>query len=244
MPEPVHTDSKLAPPQTGAAISAALIRALDLVLAGGALLALAPLLGLVALILKCTGEHDVFYRQARVGRGGRDFPLLKFATMLRDSPGMGTGLLTVENDPRVFPFGGLLRKTKLNEIPQLWNVVAGDMSLIGPRPLARRHFDLYPAALRERIAAGRPGLSGIGSIVFRDEEAIVGTAADRVKFYETVVQRYKGELEAWASDRRSVRLYLALIFLTIWAVLRPGSDLPQRWFADLPKPPPELRALL
>ena len=94
----------------------------------------------IMVALKLTGEHDIFYGQSRIGRGGREFRVLKFATMLRDSPNMAGGLYTEKNDPRILPIGGFLRKTKINELPQLLNVLGGDMSIIGYRPLVVKEY--------------------------------------------------------------------------------------------------------
>ncbi len=217
-----------------------LIRMLDVLLSGAALIALSPLLALIALVLRFTGEHEVLYRQRRIGLGGREFELVKFATMLKDSPNLGAGLLTLKDDPRVLPFGRLLRETKLNELPQLVNVLTGDMSLIGPRPLAPVHFAMYTSELRTLLSAVRPGLSGLGSIVFRSEDEIVARAQDRQAFYANVVVRYKGQVEAWAIAHRSVRMYLLLILLTLWATMFPASQLYRRLLPGLPPWPAEL----
>ena len=150
------------------------------------------------LILRFTGEGEVFYRQLRVGKGGKLFGLLKFATMLKDSPNIGSGLHTLKGDPRVLPFGRFLRKTKLNELPQLINILKGDMSVIGPRPQAPAHFDAFPEHIRPELVKVRPGLSGIGSIVFRDEETLLSRPGiDHEHFYKEVIAPYKGELELW-----------------------------------------------
>ena len=128
-----------------------LIRFLDLLMASLAILLLVPILFPVALVLKFTGEGEIFFRQFRVGRGGTHFTLYKFATMLKDSPNIGTGTITMTNDPRVLPFGRYLRKTKINELPQLLNVVFGDMSIIGPRPLTPQNFEAYPQEMKDAI---------------------------------------------------------------------------------------------
>ncbi|MCG5548906.1 sugar transferase [Halorhodospira halochloris] len=134
-------------------------RLLDVFFSGLALLVLSPLLlGLV--LLRLTGEGEVFFRQQRIGRGGEPFELLKFATMLKDSPNMATGTVTVTGDPRVLPVGRVLRKLKLNELPQLINIFRGNMSVIGPRPQTRRRFDAFPAEAQREIVQVRPGLSG------------------------------------------------------------------------------------
>ena len=136
-------------------------RLCDIVLALIALIILCPLLLPVVLVLRLTGEGEIFYVQERIGLSQRPFGLLKFATMLKNSPHMGTGTITVRNDPRVLPVGRILRKTKINELPQLLNVLAGDMSVIGPRPLTKNHFNHYSPELRDVIGSVRPGLSGL-----------------------------------------------------------------------------------
>jgi len=212
-------------------------RLLDILLSSVALAALLPLLVPVAIVLRCTGEGYIFYRQQRVGKGGRSFGLYKFVTMAAGSEKMPGGLLTKKDDPRVLPFGRILRATKINEIPQLLNVLRGDMSLIGPRPQAREHFEVFPEHVKREIVKVRPGLSGIGSIVFRDEEAILARcAADQQHFYAHEIAPYKGELELWYVQHQSVPLDLLLILLTIQAVLFPKRFNPLKAFRDLPRP--------
>lgn len=218
-------------------------RALDAAAAAVALLVLTPLLLPVMLALRLTGEGEVFYRQNRVGYRNGTFGIWKFATMLKDSPNLGTGSLTVRNDPRVTPVGRSLRATKINELPQLFNVLIGDMSFVGPRPQMTVDFEVYPPHVRERIYAVRPGVTGIGSIVFRDEERLLSReGVDPIPFYRDYIAPYKGELEMWYLDRQSFALDVRLVFLTAWVVLRPGSDIVYRTFPDLPPRPEWLRA--
>jgi lipopolysaccharide/colanic/teichoic acid biosynthesis glycosyltransferase len=216
-------------------------RLLDIVLSGIALILLSPLLVPVAIVLRFTGEGEIFFKQNRVGRGGRMFGLYKFATMLKDSPNIGTGTVTVKGDPRVLPVGRILRKTKINELPQLINIFLGDMSVIGPRPQTRRCFDAFPEKSQKIITTVRPGLSGIGSIVFRDEEEMMGAASDPDHFYDHVIMPYKGELEEWYVRNRGIATYVMLIALTIWVVLSPNSTIIWRVFPGLPKPPKTLQ---
>ena len=143
-------------------------RFFDIIFSGIALTLLSPFFLPLMFILRITGEGEVFFSQNRVGLGGKNFKLYKFATMLKDSPQMGTGTVTVKNDPRILPLGGFLRKTKINELPQLINIFNGNMSIIGPRPQTRRCFDAYPLSSQNEIIKVRPGLSGIGSIVFSE----------------------------------------------------------------------------
>ena len=136
-------------------------RILDFTLSLSALLLLLPLLLPVIIILRFTGEGEVFYIQKRVGMGGRNFGLLKFATMLKDSPNMGAGEITVSGDPRVLPFGKILRKSKLNEIPQILNILAGHMSIVGPRPMVPKTFSMYSKRAKLELNKVRPGLTGM-----------------------------------------------------------------------------------
>ena len=215
-------------------------RFFDIVFSTLALLVLSPLLVPVVITLRLTGEGEIFFRQQRVGQGGGTFSLLKFATMLKNSPNLGTGTVTLKDDPRVLPFGKFLRRTKLNELPQLINIWKGDMSVIGPRPQTQRCFDAFPARSQAEIVRVRPGLSGVGSVVFRDEEQMMHDAADAARFYDEVIMPYKGVLEEWYVARRGLGLYFLLIFLTVWVILFPASGLFWRLFPDLPRPPAEL----
>lgn len=218
-----------------------MIRFCDLIFSGFALLCLSPLLLLVCLVLRVTGEGEVFFRQQRIGKDHKRFGLLKFATMLKNSPSMGTGTVTMKNDPRVLPVGRFLRRSKINEIPQLLNVLVGDMSLIGPRPQAPQCFDAFPVAAQEIIVKIKPGLSGIGPVIFRGEEDILEGKAGTLDFYDTVIAPYKGEVESWYVERVSAVTYFALIFVTVWVVCFPKTDLVWRIFPELPEPPDSLK---
>lgn len=215
-------------------------RTFDILLSGVAILVLSPLLLPLLVLLRLTGEGEVFYRQARVGRGGTDFFVLKFATMLKDSPSLGAGTVTVQNDPRVLPVGRILRKTKVNELPQLFNVFRGDMSLIGPRPLTRNTFEAFPAELQPIISSVRPGLSGLGSVIFRDEEEILRDRHNPREFHREVITPYKGALEHWYVQHKGLATYFALIGLTLWVVFFSESRLVWRVFPSLPHPPEAL----
>ncbi len=219
-------------------------RFFDIVFSGLALVVLAPILIPIMIILKFTGEGEIFFVQQRVGKGGEMFGLLKFATMLKDSPNIGTGTITVQGDPRVLPFGKFLRKTKINELPQLINILKGDMSVIGPRPQDTRCFIVFNKEDQENIKKVRPGLSGIGSIIFRDEEAMMAREdiEDKEYFYDHVISPYKGKVESWYVENQSLGLYFKLIGLTIWAVLFPNYVLHyEKLFKNFPKAPEELK---
>ena len=218
-----------------------LIRFFDIVLSGLILIVLLPLLIPIVLFLKFSGEGEIFFLQERVGKNREMFKLFKFATMLKDSPNMGTGTVTMKNDPRVLPAGKFLRKTKINELPQLLNVFIGHMSLIGPRPQTPRCFGSFPVASQDIIIQIKPGLSGIGPIVFRGEEDILEGHSGTLDFYDSVIGPYKGKVEAWYVEKQGLIAYFALILLTVWVVLFPKSDLVWRLFKDLPSPPDILK---
>jgi lipopolysaccharide/colanic/teichoic acid biosynthesis glycosyltransferase len=187
------------------------------------------------LILKLTGEGEIFYFQERVGLNNKTIKIFKFATMLKNSEQMGSGIYTAKNDPRILPFGNFLRKTKINELPQIINILNGDISLVGPRPLIRKTFELYNDEEQKIIFSMKPGLTGIGSIVFRNEEEILNNAnMDLEEFYEKYITPYKAQLELWYKKNQSFLCDLQIIFLTSWAILFKESRLPWIIFKDLP----------
>jgi lipopolysaccharide/colanic/teichoic acid biosynthesis glycosyltransferase len=213
-------------------------RFFDFVVAFIALVLLSPFLVVIMIALWATGEHEVFYRQRRIGYRNGTFGIWKFATMLKDSPNLGTGSLTVRGDPRVTPVGRFLRATKLNELPQLINVLTGEMSFVGPRPQMKVDFDIYPDEVRAEIYSVPPGVTGIGSIVFRDEELLLSRpGVDPRAFYEEKIAPYKGALELWYLAHRSLATDARLVLLTAWVVVRPESTIVFRSFPDLPQRP-------
>jgi lipopolysaccharide/colanic/teichoic acid biosynthesis glycosyltransferase len=215
-------------------------RLFDVIFSGVALITLSPVFLPLLLLLRLTGEGEIFFLQDRIGRQGKYFKLYKFATMLKNSPNIGTGTVTLHKDPRVLPLGGFLRTTKINELPQLINIFRGDMSVIGPRPQTQRCFDAFPTQSQQEIIKVRPGLSGIGSIVFRNEEEMMHANNDPDKFYDEIVMPYKGSLEVWYVSHQNIASYFSLIGLTIWVVLGFSSGLVWKLFKDLPPPLEEL----
>lgn len=211
-------------------------RAFDFLTALLSLIILSPLLIPLMLLLKLTGEGYIFYYQKRIGYKRKYFNIIKFATMLKDSPNIGSGLITLRNDPRVTPLGGFLRKTKLNELPQIINVLKGDMSLVGPRPLVDKTFNAYPEHIRNKVYDSKPGITGIGSIVFRDEEKLLSESTmPPQEFYNSIIAPYKGDLEMWYNKRKSLKVDFLIIFLTGWVIIFPKSDLTYKIFKGLPK---------
>ncbi|MEO1263441.1 MAG: sugar transferase [Bacteroidota bacterium] len=205
-----------------------------------------PFLIPVMIGLKLTGEGYVFYLQERVGYRQKPFNIFKFATMLKDSPNMAGGIITVKKDPRITPLGGFLRKTKINELPQLFNILRGDMSFVGPRPVMAKSFNQYPPQVQSIIYKVVPGLTGIGSIIFRDEEELITVAKeagiDPWDYYRKAIFPYKGELESWYQKNQSFKTDFFILFLTAWQILFPSSELVFKIFKDLPKKPFNLSA--
>lgn len=186
------------------------------------------------LILVFTGEHEVFYGQKRIGYKNKEFRIWKFATMIKDSPNMGTGEITLRNDPRVTKVGRFLRRTKINELPQLINVLVGDMSIVGPRPLMKKSFEQYSEEVQTVVYNSPPGITGVGSVIFRDEEKIVSESKDIQETYRKIFD-YKGRVEQWYQKKKSFYTDLIIIFLTIWSLFFPFNHLIYKIFPSLPK---------
>lgn len=212
-------------------------RFFDIVLAFIIIVILSPLFIILFFLLRFTGEGYIFYYQKRIGYRNKTFNIIKFATMLKNSPNMGTGLITLRNDPRLTPMGGFLRYTKLNEIPQIFNVLKGDMSFVGPRPLVDKTFEPYSDYVKANIYNVKPGITGIGSIVFRDEEKLMSECeGDPKVYYDTVISPYKGELEMWYQKNCSFKTDFLIMFTTAWQIIYSRSGLINTFFKTLPQP--------
>jgi lipopolysaccharide/colanic/teichoic acid biosynthesis glycosyltransferase len=209
-------------------------RFFDILFSFTALVILSPILISIAIILLFTGEHEVFYFQERIGYKNKHFYIWKFVTMLKNSPNMGSGFITTRKDSRVLPFGRFLRKTKINELPQLINILKGDMSIVGPRPMVDGTFEGFPEEIRYKVYDSKPGLTGIGSIIFRDEEDYVSRAKDSILFYNEVIQPYKAELEIWYGQNKNLWVDFKIIFYTAWNILFAKSQLIYKTFKHLP----------
>ena len=202
-----------------------------------------PLFIIVSLILKFSAEGEIFYFQNRFGFKNKTFSIVKFATMLKNSENIGSGIITLRNDFRVTKIGRILRKTKINELPQIFNIFLGDISFVGPRPLVKKTFDDYPEPTKKLIYDSKPGLTGIGSIFFRDEEFIMSTPRNEPpkNFYKRVIAPFKGDLELWYLYNKSFIVDFKLIILTAYVILFPKSKIILTSFHNLPKIPNELK---
>jgi len=204
-----------------------------------AIILLIPLFVIVIVILKFSGEGEVFYLQNRVGYKNKHFNIIKFATMLKNSENMGGGIITLKNDSRVTKFGDILRESKINELPQLLNIFLGDISVVGPRPVMPISFNSYPKDVQKVIYNSKPGLTGIGSIVFRDEVNLMtnvkNQGLDAWSYYKDVIYPFKGRLELWYQKNSCFSVDLKLILITAWVIFFPNSKIYYKWFEDLPK---------
>jgi lipopolysaccharide/colanic/teichoic acid biosynthesis glycosyltransferase len=214
-------------------------RTFDITTSGIAILILSPILIPVIIGLRFTGEGYIWYRQERLGYKNKPFLIWKFATMLKNSANMSGGFITVKKDPRLTPMGDFLRKSKVNELPQLFNIFMGSMSVVGPRPVMKVSFESYPDNVKKVIYDVKPGLTGVGSIIFRDEEELItdvkNKGGDIHKFYANKIYPFKGELEIWYQNRKSFILDLKIIFVTAWVVFKPNSRIYEKLFKTLPK---------
>jgi len=195
-----------------------MIRLCDILSSLFGLLLLSPLFLIVALWIVIDNPGPVFYRQQRVGKDGKDFGLLKFRSMRVGAD--KTSLITVgDRDPRVTRAGYYIRKYKLDELPQLWNVLKGDMSLVGPRPEVRRYVDLYTPEQR-KVLSVRPGITDYASIEYIDENRLLAQSADPDKTYIEEIMPAKIALNMRFINHRTVGEYMKIIFLTITKIIR------------------------
>jgi lipopolysaccharide/colanic/teichoic acid biosynthesis glycosyltransferase len=213
-------------------------RLLDLFVALALVVVLSPFLLIIIVLLLLTGEHEVFYTQSRIGFKNEKFDIWKFATMLKNSPSLGSGSITLRNDPRVTSIGHYLRITKINELPQFINLLIGNMTLVGPRPHMDVDFRLYPPHIQKIIFNVKPGITGIGSLIFRDQEMIFTKAkVDPHLYYQKFMAPFKGDLEIWYQNNMSFYLDLKILILTAWIIVKPSSDIIYNFFPELPPTP-------
>lgn len=198
-------------------------RPVEILVALAGLIVFGPLLLLIAVAVALSSPGGVFFRQTRIGRGGVPFSLVKFRSMRRDA---GGPLVTAGGDPRVTPIGRLLRKMKLDELPELWNVLVGEMSFVGPRPEVPRYVDLDDL-LWQRVLEARPGLTDPVTLRLRNEEELLaGVEGDRLRYYEEVLQPFKLRGYAEYLDRRTAWSDLAILAQTVLVIMRPGTVRP------------------
>lgn len=212
-------------------------RLIDITLSGGTLICISWILLIVAVIIKMTSTGPIFFRQERVGRRRKIFRMIKFRTMVVDAPKLGAAV-TTKGDPRITGIGRILRRTKLDELPEIWNVFTGDMSLVGPRPEVQKYVNHYPSSW-DKVFDVRPGLTDIATLQFRDEESVLEEAIDHEQAYIKVVMGVKMEMALAYVDRRSLWLDFKILFLTVWGItlgrvfMRPGIEQTERAIREI-----------
>lgn len=178
-----------------------------------------PLMAAAALWIKLDSAGPIFYRQQRVGRGGKIFRIFKFRTMVTNADQVGTLITVGGRDPRTTPAGHWLRKFKIDELPQFINVLFGDMSFVGPRPEVKKYVDLYSAE-QKKILETRPGVTDIASIAYRKENEILEKKSDPEGYYKAVIMQRKIKLNQLYLAKRTICTDLAVIFRTIFCIGR------------------------
>ena len=207
-------------------------RLFDIVFAALGLIVLCPVLLIVTVIIKMGSPGPVLFRQQRVGRYGQPFRIMKFRTMVVDAEKLG-GQLTPTSDPRITPIGRFLRKYKLDELPQLLNVLVGQMSFVGPRPEVQRYVDLYTEE-QKRVLKIQPGITDLASIRYRAEGAILAKASDPHQFYIDVVMPDKIRLNMEYAAKANVLTDTVIIMQTVGVLPKPkeaefsGSSEPEK----------------
>jgi len=208
-------------------MTAFVLRGFDIVASLVAIILLFPLMLLFGVLIKVDSPGPVIFRQVRVGRNRREFRMIKFRTMVSGADKRGS-LVTASGDSRITTIGAILRRTKLDEFPELWNVFIGDMSLVGPRPEVPKYVAQYRPEWSE-VFLVRPGVTDLATLEFRDEERILANSLDTEKSYVDVILPIKMKLAIKYVQERSIWLYFKILFLTVWSITlgkvfaRPGQ---------------------
>ena len=210
-------------------------RSFDILLPVLVLFILSPVLLLIFIVLKFSGEHEVFFYQERIGFNNKRFKLYKFVTMRKNTLNIPEIEFTAANYDRITTIGKFLRMTKLNEIPQFFNILLGDMTLVGPRPLIPVSFNMYSEEVKKKLYYLKPGLTGIGSIVFRGEEKLlINSDMDLKEYYRIHILPYKGALEVWYYKNKCLKVDLVILVLTFFAIFFPKIELHEKILKKLP----------
>ena len=198
-----------------------MIRFFDILFSFLGLVILSPLFVIIWLIIILTSKGGGFYKQIRVGKGGEDFPLYKFRSMRKDAD-KGSLITVGGRDPRITKIGYFIRKFKIDELPQLFNVLKGDMSLVGPRPEVRKYVDLYTDE-QKKVLSVQPGITDYASIEYVDENEILGKAENPDEVYVNQIMPDKIKLNMKYIENQSVKEYFKIIFLTIKKIAKPKN---------------------
>jgi len=200
-------------------------RLFDVLASSVGLIMLLPVFVVIAIAIRLDSEGEVLFRQRRIGRSGRVFMINKFRTMRAASSVEGSGI-TIGRDPRITRVGRILRATKMDELPQLFNVLVGEMSLVGPRPELAEYVAAYPEDLRRRVLALRPGITDYASIRFRNESELLARATDPHRYYVESILPAKLRLNVAYAERAGLFVDLKIIFWTIASLFLPAPAMP------------------
>ncbi len=191
-------------------------RCTDIILSGVGLIIISPVLLFVGILIKLMDPGPVFYKQERIGKHKKPFHMVKFRTMVVNADKIGAHV-TTGNDTRITPVGNILRRYKLDELPELWNVFIGDMSLVGPRPEVPRYVEQYPDRW-DRIFEVRPGITDLATLQFRDEQSVLMDVANSEQVYLNVVLPIKIRLSLWYTEHQSFSLDVRILLDTVLAI--------------------------
>lgn len=197
-----------------------MVRFFDLFFSVAGVILLLPLFLIISLWILATSRGGIFFRQQRVGKNGRDFYLLKFRTMKPDSE-QGGKLTIGSRDPRITAAGLFLRKFKLDELPQLFNVITGEMSLVGPRPEVRKYVELYSAE-QQTVLQVKPGITDYASIAYIDENTLLGRSADPERTYIETIMPEKIRLNMKYIENQGLSAYFKILILTLLHIFKKG----------------------
>ena len=203
----------------------------DIVFALAGLLVTSPIMLFVIILKKLAGEQEIFYIKGRVGKGGRLFPFIKLSSMTPAKKGEKTSSLTLSNDSRITPLGHLIRKTKIDEFPQFVNIIRGELSFVGPRPMMPKIYKDYSKGVKAELSKIRPGVTGLATVVFRNEAQLLEDSdyTDELQFYKEVIAPTKGAIELIYIKNQGFALDFILLLLTVWQIIRPQSLLGYKW---------------
>ena len=213
-----------------------MIRLFDIIFSTVLLFLFSPLIIIISILNFATGEHEIFFFQKRVGNKGKLFNIIKFATMLKNSPNIGAGGFTEINDPRLLPLGRFLRKSKFNELPQLINVLKGDMSMVGFRPLIPASYATALEIAGKNAYDSKPGITSPASIYFRNEEEELANlkSHERQRHYDQIILPKKVALDIWWNSNMSTYNYFMILVLTALCLILPYRLIPTWLLKDLP----------
>ena len=210
-------------------------RIFDIIISIVLILLFSPIFIITTAILSVTGEREVLYLQKRIGYKNKSMTIYKFATMLKNSEELGDKDITTRNDFRITKFGKILRITKVNELPQLFNVLEGTMSIVGPRPLMEQGYNRYNKNTKKNIYNILPGITGIGSIYFRDEELVItNSQLTPDETSQRIIAPKKSALELWYQDNMSFTVDIVIIIITAISIFYPSNQILKKVFPTAP----------